>query len=129
MAFLGLVFFPTTLLSSVGLGSACAVLATVLVNLSLTPSLILLFPKFFGNIKDGCVCCAPSFCPKDGLANTKDLVERSASPALPSPPLRCPTLRCAALQQPRTTHATLTATVHSRYDRTIPPNQIAWYAD
>ena len=67
VAFAGLVFFPTTLLSSVGLSSAVAVCVTVLVNLSLTPALLLTCPNFFGNVKQGCVCCAPSWCPSDGL--------------------------------------------------------------
>lgn len=58
VAFAGLGFFPTTLLSSVGVGAACAVAVTVLVNLSLTPALLLLCPGFFGNVKESCICCA-----------------------------------------------------------------------
>ena len=50
VAFAGLGFFPTTLLSSVGVGAACAVAVTVLVNLSLTPALLLACPGFFGQV-------------------------------------------------------------------------------
>lgn len=49
LCFAGLLLFPMELLSSLGLACAVAVAVAVLVNLSLTPSLILTFPKFFRN--------------------------------------------------------------------------------
>jgi hypothetical protein len=79
VAFAGLGFFPTTLLSSVGIGAACAVAVTVVVNLSLTPSMLLLCPGFFGNVKEGCVCCKPAFCPADGLGQLDESIKEELS--------------------------------------------------
>lgn len=47
LCFLSLMFFPTALLSSSGLGCAIAITVTILVNLTLTPALLLTFPTFF----------------------------------------------------------------------------------
>eukprot|EP00164_Ancoracysta_twista_P000151 GFYU01000222.1.p1 GENE.GFYU01000222.1~~GFYU01000222.1.p1 ORF type:complete len:843 (+),score=247.73 GFYU01000222.1:254-2782(+) len=47
LCFLGLVLFPLDLLSSVGLGAAIAVMITLMVNMTLAPAILLIFPKFF----------------------------------------------------------------------------------
>ena len=47
ITFLGLVFFPVELLSTIGLGSAIAIVMTLIVNLTLTPALLLTFGGFF----------------------------------------------------------------------------------
>ncbi|MHA1303148.1 MAG: MMPL family transporter [Candidatus Heimdallarchaeaceae archaeon] len=49
VCFLGLVFFPMDLLSSIGLGTAIAVICTLIVNLTFTPAVLLTFSKFFSN--------------------------------------------------------------------------------
>ncbi|MHA1955178.1 MAG: MMPL family transporter, partial [Candidatus Heimdallarchaeaceae archaeon] len=49
ITFLGLVFFPVGLLASIGLGAVVCILVTLLVNLTLIPSLLILFGKFFSN--------------------------------------------------------------------------------
>lgn len=72
VAFLGLMFFPTTLLSSVGVGAACSVFMAVACNLTLAPAMILTFPKFFGNVATTCICCAAKFCPADELVLAKN---------------------------------------------------------
>lgn len=55
ITFLGLVFFPTDFLRTIGIGAAISLLCTMAVNLSLTPCMLLLFPKFFGEF--GCGFC------------------------------------------------------------------------
>ena len=47
ITYLGLAFFPLQLLSTVGIGAAIAIIFTLLVNLTLTPALLLTFNKFF----------------------------------------------------------------------------------
>ena len=47
VCWLGLVFFPVSLLSSVGLAAAFAIFAAIVVNLTLTPVLLFTFPNFF----------------------------------------------------------------------------------
>jgi len=47
ITYLGLAFFPLQLLSTVGIGAAISILITLLVNLTLTPALLLTFEKFF----------------------------------------------------------------------------------
>ncbi|MHA2308131.1 MAG: MMPL family transporter, partial [Candidatus Heimdallarchaeaceae archaeon] len=47
ITYLGLAFFPLQLLATVGIGSAVAIIMTLLVNLTLTPALLLAFGKFF----------------------------------------------------------------------------------
>lgn len=47
VCWLGLAFFPVTLLSSAGLAASFAILAAIVVNLCLTPVLIFTFPTFF----------------------------------------------------------------------------------
>ena len=47
ITYLGLAFFPLQLLSTVGIGAAISIIFTLLVNLTLTPALLLTFNKFF----------------------------------------------------------------------------------
>ncbi|KNC53625.1 MmpL efflux pump [Thecamonas trahens ATCC 50062] len=47
VCFLGLVIFPLDLMVSTGVGCAVAIAITLLVNMSLTPALLLTFPSFF----------------------------------------------------------------------------------
>ena len=47
ICWLGLCFFPVNLLSSAGLAAAMSIAAAIVVNLSLTPVLLLTFPNFF----------------------------------------------------------------------------------
>ncbi len=47
VTFLGLIFFPLELLSTIGLGAAITIIVTLGVNLTLTPALLLTFTKFF----------------------------------------------------------------------------------
>ena len=58
LCFLSLMFFPTALLSSSGLGCAIAIAVTIVVNLTLTPALLLTFPNFFeAATKPAWSCC------------------------------------------------------------------------
>ena len=54
MSFLALYLFPSDILRSVGVGCCIALCLTMLVNLTLTPALLLLFPRFFSNFKPLC---------------------------------------------------------------------------
>lgn len=58
LSFLALLFFPITVISSLGLGCALALVITLVVNLTLVPALILTFPGFFG-VTESCFtsCC------------------------------------------------------------------------
>ena len=47
VCYLGLIFFPLQLLSTIGLGAAITILITLAVNLTLTPAMLLTFDKFF----------------------------------------------------------------------------------
>ncbi|MHA1116197.1 MAG: MMPL family transporter [Candidatus Heimdallarchaeaceae archaeon] len=49
ICFMGLIFFPMDLLQSIGIGASIAVLITIIVNLTITPSLLLIFQKFFSD--------------------------------------------------------------------------------
>jgi len=72
LCFLSLMFFPTALLSSSGLGCAIAIAVTILVNLTLTPALLLTFPNFFeAATKPAWSCCGFVFCGGKSKANTK----------------------------------------------------------
>ncbi|MHA1202310.1 MAG: MMPL family transporter [Candidatus Heimdallarchaeaceae archaeon] len=51
ITFLGLIFFPLELLSTIGLGAAICIVSTLIVNLTLTPALLLTFGKFFSKLK------------------------------------------------------------------------------
>ncbi|MHA1347373.1 MAG: MMPL family transporter [Candidatus Heimdallarchaeaceae archaeon] len=51
ITFLGLIFFPLELLSTIGLGSTVCIVTTLIVNLTLTPALLLTFGKFFSKMK------------------------------------------------------------------------------
>ncbi|MBY9002160.1 MAG: MMPL family transporter, partial [Candidatus Heimdallarchaeota archaeon] len=51
ITFLGLIFFPLELLSTIGLGAAVCIVSTLMVNLTLTPALLLTFGKFFSKFK------------------------------------------------------------------------------
>ena len=54
LTYLCLVFYPMEMLQSVGLGASVAIVCTILVNLTLTPALMMAFPKFFTEF--GCTC-------------------------------------------------------------------------
>lgn len=61
LCFLGLIFFQVTMLSIPGLASALAITVAVLVNLTLTPSLLLVFPRFFARCIHPCNSpCTPA---------------------------------------------------------------------
>ncbi|ETO19442.1 hypothetical protein RFI_17788 [Reticulomyxa filosa] len=47
ITYVGLVFYPMVMLQSVGLGASIAVMCTILINLTCTPALLLMFPDFF----------------------------------------------------------------------------------
>ncbi|ETO21499.1 hypothetical protein RFI_15705 [Reticulomyxa filosa] len=47
ITYIGLVAYPMTMLQTVGLGASIAVLCTILINLTCTPALLLMFPNFF----------------------------------------------------------------------------------
>ncbi len=47
VSFLGLMLFPVAFLSTIGLGSAIAIVVALAANLILAPTLIFIFPKFF----------------------------------------------------------------------------------
>eukprot|EP01084_Bolivina_argentea_P128139 226542_1 len=65
LTFFGLIFYPMNLLQSVGLGSGLAIICTIVVNLTCTPSIILLFPNFFNKLGcSGCPCEKTSICCK-----------------------------------------------------------------
>ncbi len=51
ITFLGLIFFPLELLSTIGLGAAICIISTLIVNLTLTPALLLTFGKFFSKLR------------------------------------------------------------------------------
>lgn len=57
LTYFGLCFYPMEVLQSVGLGAGLAIVCTILVNLTLTPALLLLFPYFFSQFGwAGCPC-------------------------------------------------------------------------
>merc|ERR1719464_1421809 len=57
LTYFGLCFYPMEGLQSVGLGAGLAIVCTILVNLTLTPALLLLFPYFFSQFGwAGCPC-------------------------------------------------------------------------
>merc|ERR1719499_2812083 len=57
LTYFGLIFYPMEILQSVGLGAGLAIVCTILVNLTLTPALLLLFPYFFSQFGwAGCPC-------------------------------------------------------------------------
>ncbi len=51
ICFMGLAFFPIGLLASIGIGAAVCIATTLLVNLTLIPSLLLLFGNFFSKFR------------------------------------------------------------------------------
>ena len=57
--FLVLGIFPVSIVRAPGIAATFAVVMSVLVNLTLTPSLLLLFPAFFAGTSIRCCCCAP----------------------------------------------------------------------
>ncbi|KAJ4461021.1 putative MmpL efflux pump [Paratrimastix pyriformis] len=64
LTFVGLCFFPIESIRSLGLGCAIALLAALSINLTLTPALLLTFPRFFAEFRwlgMGCLfpCCPP----------------------------------------------------------------------
>lgn len=50
VTFMGLIFFPVGLLSSIGIGAAICILVTLVINLTLSPALLFTFGKFFSKI-------------------------------------------------------------------------------
>jgi len=56
-SFVALLFFPISVISSLGIGCTLALLLVLAVNLSLVPALLLSFPAFFG-AREPC-CCGP----------------------------------------------------------------------
>jgi RND superfamily putative drug exporter len=64
LTFLGLVFFPLSFLQSVGVGAAFALFCCLLVNLVLTPVLLLVFPTFFGTFRLLPSCLASRLTPR-----------------------------------------------------------------
>ena len=62
MCFLALMFFPSPMLISTGLGCAIAITIAIMVNLSLTPAMLMLFEKFFARSIEESVILA-WFCP------------------------------------------------------------------
>merc|ERR1719331_1920227 len=56
-------FFPITMLISIGLGSVIAVTSTMVVNLTFTPAALLCFHGFFSHSQClGCACCCCRHC-------------------------------------------------------------------
>ena len=51
ICFIGLVFFPIGLLASIGIGAAFCIATTLIVNLTLIPSILLLFGNFFSSFR------------------------------------------------------------------------------
>ena len=51
ITFLGLIFFPLNILQSIGIACAIALVISLIVNLTLTPALLLTFPVFFSNFR------------------------------------------------------------------------------
>lgn len=51
ICFIGLIFFPIGLLASIGVGAALCISTTLLANLTLIPSILLLFGKFFSKFR------------------------------------------------------------------------------
>ena len=56
--FLVLGIFPVSIVRAPGIAATFAVVMSVLVNLTLTPALLLLFPTFFAGTSVRCCCCA-----------------------------------------------------------------------
>eukprot|EP01083_Nonionella_stella_P175498 611326_1 len=52
LTYFALIFYPMEVLQSVGLGAGLAIVCTILVNLTLTPAILLIFPYFFSQF--GC---------------------------------------------------------------------------
>lgn len=90
VCFLGQLFFPLDLLRSLGIGSAIAVSMTLIVNLTLTPALLLSFPRFFTafcelrHVKQ-CLRCRCT-CPTPAVTGVDDahMYEPGASGAEPT---------------------------------------------
>ena len=57
LVFLCTMILPLSFLKASGLGSAIAVLSVLLANIFLSPSVLLLFPKFFSNCSEDIMCC------------------------------------------------------------------------
>ncbi|MHA1778113.1 MAG: MMPL family transporter, partial [Candidatus Heimdallarchaeaceae archaeon] len=47
VSFIGLTFFPLGLLATIGIGASVSVLVTLIVNLTLIPAILYIFPQFF----------------------------------------------------------------------------------
>ena len=65
LTYFGLIFYPMEVLQSVGLGAGLAIVCTILVNLTLTPAILLIFPYFFSQFGwAGCPCQNMKCCKK-----------------------------------------------------------------
>ena len=62
LCFIGLCTFPLDLMVSLGLGASVAIIITMMVNLNLTPCVLLTFPDFFGSTNP-CCCVLPGWVP------------------------------------------------------------------
>jgi len=60
LTYFALIFYPMQVLQSVGLGAGLAIVCTILVNLTLTPALLLMFPYFCSQF--GCAGCRSCSC-------------------------------------------------------------------
>lgn len=90
ICWLGLCFFPVNLLSSAGLAAAMSIAAAIIVNLSLTPILMFVFPTFFyhGLLNDAkktgilaVMCCGGQLSPVGGMQ--KDRIRTPLAPTTP----------------------------------------------
>jgi predicted RND superfamily exporter protein len=60
LCFLALLFFPTEMLASVGIGSSISIAMTILCNCTLTPVMLITFYPFFADFESfgfACCCC------------------------------------------------------------------------
>jgi hypothetical protein len=93
ICWLGLCFFPVNLLSSAGLAAAMAIVAAIVVNLSLTPALLFTFPSFFyqGLLNDVektgilAVMCCGGHMPIVDASGKGELLKTPLAPTAPGP--------------------------------------------
>eukprot|EP01043_Picozoa_sp_COSAG02_P024071 COSAG02_NODE_1304_length_13353_cov_92.513883_7_plen_192_part_00 len=92
ICWLGLCFFPVNLLSSAGLAAAMAIVAAIVVNLSLTPALLFTFPNFFyqGLLNDvektgilAVMCCGGHMSPVDAASAKGQMLQTPLAPTAP----------------------------------------------
>ena len=79
--FVGLAAFPIEMLTTMGLGAGATTVLSVAVNLTLTPSCLLTFPRFFSAFEWGGLACVVRWCCPDRAAPSRDpLVLRAGHP-------------------------------------------------